>query len=152
MKKLFINTVDFFLNILKKNKRLATLIDDDFRDQFIRYLVIGFATFGIEWTGFALLTSVLKIQYLLASCVVFFIVFWFNFLLNRKWSFKSTQNLKRQIFLYLLLFAFNLIVANIGLMYLLTDVVGIHELLSKVIMMFAVVLWNFVLYKKVIYK
>ena len=91
MKKLFINTVDFFLNILKKNKRLATLIDDDFRDQFIRYLVIGFATFGIEWTGFALLTSVLKIQYLLASCVVFFIVFWFNFLLNRKWSFKSTH-------------------------------------------------------------
>jgi hypothetical protein len=37
-------------------------------------------------------------------------------------------------------------------MYVLTDILLIDPRISKVLIMFAIVSWNFILYKKVIYK
>lgn len=120
--------------------------------QLIRYLVTGFTAFGIEYGLYVILIRFLNIHYIWASVVVYFLVFWFVFFVNRFWSFKSTSDIKRQLLQYGLLFAFNLIVANVFLMAFLTETLGLSQYLSPMIKMAFVVCWNFLFYKYVIYK
>lgn len=120
--------------------------------QLIRYLITGFTTFGIEYGLFYVLYKIVGANYLIANCTVYPIIFWLNFTLNRVFSFKSKDNLWRQMKLYSILFFINLFVANIGLMYIFSDLFKINPLISKVLIMFFIVSWNFILYKKVIYR
>jgi putative flippase GtrA len=71
--------------------------------------------------------------------------------MHRFWSFQSKGNARRQVFLYTILFFINLTAISL-LMYVFTDMFGIHPMISKVLVMGAVVSWNFILYKKVIYR
>jgi len=90
-------------------------------------------------------------SYLFANAIAYVVVFWFNFLVNRIWSFKSKVNIFKQLGQYAVLFVFNLF-ATSALLWLLSDKIGIIPAISKVLVMGLVVCWNFVLYKKVIYK
>lgn len=120
--------------------------------QIGKYLISGFTAFGIEYSLYLLLISLLDVYYVLASVIVYSIVFWFSFLINRIWTFKSKGPIHHQLFKYSLLFTFNLIFSNIVLMYLLTDFLGISLYLSPFIKMGFVVCWNFLFYKFVIFK
>jgi putative flippase GtrA len=119
--------------------------------QFKRYVITGLASFTLEYLLFFILYRRVGLWYISANAVVYVTIFWFNFLMNRYWSFKSGGSLRRQLMLYCILFVFNLGAITV-LMYLLSDVAGITPMISKIAVMGAVVLWNFVLYKKVIYK
>ena len=144
----------FLSNALQKLRRIKIvdeMLKKDSLDQFKRYLVIGFSTFFLEYGIFYALHNAAGLYYLVANTTAYVLSFWFNFLLNRYWSFKSKTSLKKQLFQYLILFSFNLVATNV-LMYLLSDIAGIIPEISKVLIMGAVVSWNFVLYKKVIYK
>lgn len=121
-------------------------------NQLIRYLITGFTAFGIEYSLYVVLYKLIGMNYVIASMIVYALVFLFSFFVNRKWSFKSTGKLNRQLILYLLLFFFNLIVANAFLLKFLTDVLGINALISPFIKMACVVCWNFLIYKYIIYK
>lgn len=131
---------------------MEMLKDPKSRKQFLRYLVTGFTSFGIEYTLYALLYRFAGFHYILASAIVYVFVFWFIFLVNRFWSFESKGDIKKQLAQYGVLFFFNLFAANIGLMYLFSDVMGISPYISPVLKMGFVVMWNFVIYKKIIYK
>ena len=121
------------------------------RDQFVRYLITGFTGFAIEYLLFRLFLDVVGLWYILANSIVLTIVFWFNFMVNRIWSFKSKSSLKRQVFIYFFLFIFNIGATN-GIMYLAKISVDMSPAFSKILAMGAVVSWNFVIYKKIIYK
>ncbi len=120
--------------------------------QILRYLVTGFTAFGIEYGLYVLLLKIWHMHYIVASVLVYALVFWFVFLTNRYWSFKSEGSIKRQLFQYCLLFAFNLVVANVFLMAFLTDTLGVSEYLSPMLKMACMVCWNFLIYKYLIYK
>lgn len=137
---------------LINNKFISDFLSASSIKQFKRYLITGFLSFGIEYALFYLIHKILMLEYLIANVIVYALVFWINFLLNRFWSFNSNKNFLRQLKLYFALFIFNLFAANILLMYLLTDIAGINSLISKIFVMGSIVSWNFILYKKVIYK
>lgn len=120
--------------------------------QLIKYLITGFTAFGIEYGLYVLLLKVWAVNYIVASALVYTLMFWFVFLVNRFWSFKSTGDMKKQIVQYGLLFVFNLIVGNVLLMTLLTDVLGMSAYLSPFFKTACVVSWNFLIYKYLIYK
>ena len=120
--------------------------------QLSRYLVTGFTAFGIEYGLYILLFKWVGLHYILASVIVYALVFWFSFIINRIWSFKSKGSIKKQFVQYGLLFLFNLVVSNIFLMQLFTDVLGIDPLFSPFLKMACVVCWNFLIYKFIIYK
>lgn len=174
MKRLY----SVFVERLKNNEYTAEIFSRDTLDQFKRYLITGLMSFGVEYFLFIMLLSYVLPSYgnesfqklaalifkffgikmgelafrtLTANTAVYIIVFWFNFLLNRYWSFKSKKAIGKQLRLYGMLFIFNLFAIN-GLIYFLTCVVGIIPEFSKILVMGAVISWNFVLYKKVIYK
>lgn len=140
------------LQKMSQNPHLEDFLKPTALKQFGRYLIIGFTTFGLEYSMFRVMLDIVKVNYLISNISVFTVVFWFNYLFNRIWSFKSTEPLSKQVPKYALLFLFNLVVANIALMYVLTDMLLIDPRISKVLIMFAIVSWNFILYKKVIYK
>ena len=121
-------------------------------NQFIKYILSGLLAFGIEYGGYVFLYAGLRLHYIIASLIVYSIVFWFSFLINRYWTFNSKSDIKKQIFLYILLFAFNLIVSNIFVMYTLTTILGINPYVSPFLKAGLVVIWNFYFYKRFIYK
>lgn len=119
--------------------------------QLTKYLVVGFSTVGLEVLNIRIFTEYFGLWYLLSNTLAYIISFIFNFFLNRIWSFESKSNLKFQLGAYGILFIFNLFASN-GIMYLLTSVIGLYYMISKLISIAMIVSWNFVLYKKVIYK
>lgn len=148
------------LEYLQKVPILKKLLTPETFGQFVRYLVVGIVSFSIEYTLFILLRNALTLSEILVNVIVYTIIFWINFLLNKFFSFKSRTNFKRQLFLYGILFVFNLVVGNIllfsGIRYLLVLISGEGSwpvlYLPKILIMFFIISWNFVLYKKVIYK
>ncbi|HPU21894.1 GtrA family protein [Thermoclostridium caenicola] len=145
---------------LLQSKLLKDFMNPETLGQFIRYFIVGIVGFALEYALFIVLRDILHLYELLSNIMVYTVIFWFNFLLNKFFSFRSRNNFKRQLFYYGILFVFNLVVGNVllfsGIRYLL--VLGFGEgswpvlYLPKILIMFFIVSWNFVLYKKVIYK
>lgn len=148
------------LNYLRKIPLLNKLLEPETFGQFIRYFIVGISCFTIEYTLFIVLRAVFDISELLINVIVYTLIFWLVFLLNKFFSFKSKDNFKRQLFLFTILYFINLIIGNIvlftGIRYLL--VMLTYEgswpvlYLPKILIMFFITSWNFILYKKVIYK
>jgi Predicted membrane protein len=136
---------------LLENKLLSRYLTPDSIGQIIRYLVTGFTSAAIELTLLYTLKDIIKLDVIVANSIALTIVFWFNFLMNRLWSFKSKANIKKQLIMYGILFTFNLGASDL-IMYALTSLLHLQYLVAKVFAIGAVVSWNFVLYKKVIYK
>jgi putative flippase GtrA len=143
--------VNSIYTILSKNRFFSRFLTEELIGQVLRYLVTGFSSAAIEFSLLFLSRDVLGLSVLMSNSVALSIVFWFNFLMNRLWSFKSTASLKKQLPMYLVLFVFNLGASDL-IMHLLTAELSMHYLLAKVFAIAAVVTWNFFLYRKVIYK
>lgn len=139
------------INKLRENKFLSNFLTDTALAQLKRYLITGFTTAGIEIGLLWIFKSIAHQDEIVANTIALTISFWFNFLANRLWSFKSKDNLKRQLAIYCCLFFFNLGASDL-IMYVLIRMLGLHYLLAKVFAIGAVVSWNFILYKKVIFK
>lgn len=136
---------------LKKNRFLADMLEPEAFRQLLRYLATGFSSAAIEFTLLYVFKEVLNLTVLEANSAALTIVFWFNFLMNRLWSFKSKGALKKQLMMYAVLFVFNLGASDL-IMHVLTTTLSLQYLIAKVFAIGAVVSWNFILYKKVIYK
>lgn len=119
--------------------------------QIIRYLITGVCSAAIEFSLLFVFKELMGLSVVVANSIALSIVFWFNFLMNRIWSFKSKMKLSKQLGIYSLLFLFNLGASDL-IMYLLTDRLAMQYLVAKVFAIGAVVCWNFILYKNVIYK
>jgi putative flippase GtrA len=119
--------------------------------QFKKYLVIGFLTIILEYSLFFILNQLYKLWYIYANTIAFVIVFWFNFLLNRYWSFQSKAKLGGQLVQYGILFFINMGVSNL-LMFVLSDKLNIVPIIAKLFVIGVIVSWNFIIYKKIIYK
>ncbi len=116
----------------------------------VKYLVVGTSSALIELVLFQLLSAAFGVDLKLANVTAVVCATAFNFLVNRSVTFKSTSHPTRSLSLYLVLFAFNTTFST-----LLIDVLasrGVYPLLAKLGTMACIVLWNFILYKKVIFK
>ena len=133
--------------------------------QFIRYILCGVTAFSCELFSFWVLeylvwpqigpfeTRILGVPVTsknISSSVAMTIGYLIAFTLNRVWSFKSKVHLWQQFFKSFLLFLFNILASNL-LINLFVDTMGIGKLPAKVLQMAIIVMWNFILYKKVIY-
>lgn len=159
MKKLIalLNKIIAKINNLKL---VHQILGEKATEQFIKYLVVGLATFTLETTLLFLFNKLVQLLRpdLAAATVATYanlpavtIVFWFNFLLNRNWTFQSSNNIWRQLLIYLPLFVINISLGTFILNYLIR-VFGIYYLISKVISVGVILCWNLIIYKKIIFK
>lgn len=136
---------------LRRFKIISDMLGSESSDQLKRYLITGFSSAAIEMSLLYILKDLLGFSVIISNSIALTIVFWFNFLMNRIWSFKSKNNITRQLVMYGILFVFNLAASNL-IMYVLTSLLYLQYLVAKIFAIGAVVTWNFILYKKVIYK
>jgi putative flippase GtrA len=135
---------------LKRHPFFGEFLNENSIGLFKKYLVIGFSSFALEYIIYLIFTDLVRIWYLYASTIAQAIVFCYNFLMNRYWSFQSRMKLSRQLLRYGVIFLFNVGMSNL-LIYLLKDILGLNYYLSKVLVMGAIVSWTFIIYKKFIF-
>jgi len=134
-----------------KPSSLLNQVDAHLVKQLLKYLTVGCLTFSLEVLLFYLTSDVIRIPVLTANLIAFTIVFWFNYLMNRIWSFQSKAAMHRQLLIYGALFFLNM-GASTGIIKLLHGGFHIDKYLAKIASMFAIVSWNFIIYKKFVFK
>lgn len=122
--------------------------------KFILFCIVGFigllVDFGITW----LLKEQIRVNKYIANGTGFLVAASVNYLLNRIWTFSSTNpNIAGEYTLFLLISTVGLAI-NSGILYLLVEKVNISKLengskskfyLSKLIAIGVVTIWNFMM-------
>ena len=120
--------------------------------QFFRYCIVGGLAFLVDYGLLYLLADKFGLHYLLSVSIAFIAGLVVNYLISTFWVFsESKYQDKRQEFA---IFAFIGVIGlglTEGLMWLFTDLVGLHYLLSKLITAALVLLWNFFARKAVLF-
>jgi putative flippase GtrA len=113
------------------------------------YVVVGTSSALIELVLFQVLYTIVGINYAAANITALVTSTAYNFLLNGRITFKGVTNKLWCLVKYLILFAFNTTFTTLAIGFLLGY--GWPSLIAKLATMCCVVLWNFVLYRKVIF-
>lgn len=111
--------------------------------QLFRYGFVAAGAFVVDYGFYFLLSYLMGVQYLVAALVGFFMGTATNYLISKFMVFQGEPKSRTfEVLLVFLISGVGLLWLELGL-YLLTDVYGIHYLLSKLIMTGVVFLWNF---------
>lgn len=121
--------------------------------QFARYLIAGLFCAGLEYACFLLLHHDANWGLVGANTIAYGTGLLSSFILNKIWVFGGQQQNKTfyQLLSYCLLALFNYAIGT----WLLVNLVksyGVLPWLAKGLSMSAIVVWNFLIYKKVIYR
>jgi len=115
-----------------------------------RYLLVGGSTALLEIVVFQALFALSGHNVLLANPVAVVVATALNFALNRSWTFASRGHVGRSLLLYVLLFLFNMTFSTTVIAALVG--IGLMSVAAKILTMVCITLWNFVLYRKVIFR
>jgi len=125
--------------------------------QLSKYVLNGILAFGTEYGIFLLLTYVLSIPFLaFTQTVSFCLGLLVSFLGSRLFTFKQTgktykRSAKVQMMSYATLAVLNLLISNV-VIYSLVHYAVLPSWIAKVITMVLVAAWNFIIFKKLIFK
>ena len=141
-----------FFERLEKTVLLRRFFKNGTLMQFVKYGISGCTSFVVEYSVFVGLTLLFpRISILIPNSIAMFTSFWVSFLLNKFWSFKSQGQFMKQLTKFVMLFFINLGVSSL-MLYLMVSVGGMNKFIAKLITIGVIVCWNFIIYKKVIYK
>jgi putative flippase GtrA len=116
--------------------------------EFLRYLIIGGLNAALTFLVFIGGLYTLRVHYLLALVVAFFVGNIFTYILNFIWVFRVNEKFSFRVrFLKYLFPNTGTFIANLVVLYLLVDFFGSDPLISQVVLMFMVVLANFLFAK-----
>jgi len=118
--------------------------------QFLRYLAVGLFSFGLDYGLYWSCIALMHIGYLVAHVTSFVVMYWLNFLMHRHFSFRVSGHPARHLVRYTLLLAVNVTLTT-ALLAFLTGIAGISPFVSKIAVMAALVAWNFIVYRKIVY-
>jgi putative flippase GtrA len=92
-----------------------------------------------------------KLNVFYANVISLTVAFWFTFLVNRIFSFRSKAPILGQLGVYTPLFFFNLVATSLIVGYLVNDL-AVLPVVAKIVSIGCVVSWNFLIYKWVIFR
>ena len=118
----------------------------------VRYGISGGLSVGIEYLVF-LFFNQLHNPLVVAnsiSCLVGLVI---SFFLHKYWSFGGTQQhqTRAQFLGYITLAGINLVLTNVLIVFL-VNILGVAPEIAKLLVMATVVIWNFLIMKKLLFK
>lgn len=116
---------------------------------FVRYVVVGALSIAIDYGFLLFLYRVMGMPLVVATPVAFLMALGVNFLLQQRWAFQASHA-RRQPVLFGLLVVANLVFTTLFI----TMLAGVHigPEISKLAATALITAWNFILFKKVIFK
>ncbi|MDO4260432.1 MAG: GtrA family protein [Eubacteriales bacterium] len=122
-------------------------------EQIIKFGFVGFLCFFIDWGIMVFLTEVFSIHHLISSAVSFTVSVTVNYILSVSFVFETDKNAdKRSQFVVFVLLSIVGLGINELCMWLATDRMGIHYMISKVGATAVVMVYNFITRKLFIEK
>ena len=129
------------------------------KSQKIRFITVGGANTLIDF-GLLFLLKSLGLPVLTANIISTSVAFCFSFFANKKYTFKTTSaNIKKEIILFTIITLFGLWILQtivIKLVSILLEQTGLPDniilLLAKLLATVVSLVWNYVLYSKVVFK
>lgn len=111
--------------------------------QLFRYGFVAVGAFVVDYGVYFLLSYIMGVQYLVAALAGFLMGTATNYLISKYLVFQGEPKSRTfEVLLVFLISGVGLLWLELGL-YALTEIYGIHYLLSKLIMTGVVFLWNF---------
>lgn len=113
--------------------------------QLFRYLFVGGLAFVVDYGLLFVLTEYAGLHYLASATIAFIAGLTVNYFLSTSWIFRSGAVIKNKVgefVVFALIGVMGLVLTNV-LLFLFTDVCGIHYMVSKLITTALVMLWNF---------
>lgn len=120
------------------------------RRQFIKYVLVGLASVGLDIGSLVLLKQTLGLQPVTAVIINQPVILLVNFFVNKHWSFRDKALPHWQMARYATLAGANY-AFSVGAMYALHDHLGIGYVFSRLSTIAVMVTWNFFAYKYWVY-
>jgi putative flippase GtrA len=121
----------------------------------IRYLIVGFSTFGLDYLLNWFFIKVVGINYLLVGYLVSPVVLVYNFFFHKLWTYKDVgskeEGTRGQVFRYAVLVGFNM-VANMVLMYVFYGLFKLPLFPTRVLCVAVSLAWNFPVQRLWVYR
>lgn len=134
-------------------KAMRALIRWALRWRLLRYFIAGGTAFVSDYGTFLIWHYAVGLSVRLSSAISFLTGLVVSYLLQKYWVFEvkhQTNDFKRkETYLYVALAVFNLLISVYGVTYLKN--IGLPAYLAKLLVIVAIMIWNYVLYKKVIF-
>lgn len=135
-------------------KLKQAIVNSQNHGQVVRFLIAGVVIVGTDYGTF-LLAQILIANLLLSSAASLAAGFIVSFTLNRLWVFgadkkHAQKNSLLQLTLYSMLFIF-----NVAFTYYFISLLELHNIkpaIGKIIAICFITVWNFAIYKKIIFK
>lgn len=121
------------------------------RKQFTKYFIIGFSGVFLDLGTLYIFKIQLGIIPTFAVALNQIIIIFYNFTLNKYWTFKSREMSHKQLVRYLILVAVNYGL-SVGIMYIFNHRLGFDYLLVRLATIVCMVSYNFFIYKYWVYK
>ena len=114
-------------------------------EQFLKFGVVGFIAFCIDYGLLAFCTEVLGINYLVSATIGFTVSVVFNYLASMRYVFVHKEGMSRgkEFVIFVVLSVIGLLINN-GCMWAGVELLGIHYLIVKIGATVIVALWNFI--------
>lgn len=121
--------------------------------QLFRYIFVGGFAFTVDYSLLFLLTEFVGIYYILSATISFIVGLVINYIISTQWIFKKSKLSNRfvEFFIYGVIGVIGLVLNDL-LIFLFTDIMGYHYLISKIIAAALVMGWNFIGRKTILFK
>ena len=114
--------------------------------QILKFGVVGALAFVIDYSLLIFCTERLGINYLISGAIAFSVAVIFNYILSMLWVYDTSgnsQDKKMQLVIFIILSVIGLGLTEL-LMWIGTDLLGIHYTITKIIATVIVMFYNFV--------
>ncbi len=119
--------------------------------QLALYVIVGGLATVVEWAAFYIFNKMCAINYMIATALAFIISTFANWAFGKIILFKEKQNVLKELAKIYLTSIAGLLM-NLLIMWIAVNLIGINEMISKIIATGIVFLWNFFIRKFLIYK
>lgn len=112
--------------------------------QLLRYTIVGGISFVVDYALLYILTAWFGLYYILSATLSFAAGLTTNYLISIKWVFKRSKlkNRTAEFIIYAIVGVIGLLLNNL-LLYIFTDWLLLHYMLSKLVAAAIVLIWNF---------
>lgn len=113
-------------------------------EQIIKFGIVGFIAFLIDYSILYILTEFFNFYYLLSATISFIVSLIFNYIVSIKWVFDANkkQTLK-EVVIFVILSVIGLLINHI-VMFIMVDKIHIYYMITKIFATIIVMIWNFI--------